>query len=83
MDKSELEKTKLALETFQCFFDQFGSDQYSRVLLEVLFEELFTKDRTPLHLLSTERQDRSESGSDNEGNSKDEQINESVKPEST
>jgi hypothetical protein len=41
MSLTEEEKRKLGIETMTSFFEQFGNDVYGKILMEVLFEELF------------------------------------------
>ena len=39
-DLTNLEKTQLGQEAFASFFEQFGNDTFSIVMLEILFEML-------------------------------------------
>lgn len=47
------DKIEAIFDTLKSFCDQFGKDEYSRVFLEVLFEEICTKKN--LSLFSEER----------------------------
>lgn len=40
MNKNDIENAQLGASTLSGFFEQFGEDIYSQVLLEVLFEGL-------------------------------------------
>lgn len=39
--ETDQDKMALGKQVFGDFFQQFGNDVYSRIMLEVLFEELF------------------------------------------
>jgi hypothetical protein len=46
---SEEEAKKLAEETFVAFFSQFKRDEYTKLVLQVLFEELLNGKNFSLH----------------------------------
>jgi len=54
MDK---EKLRLAQDGMSAFFEQFGQDVYTKIVLEVFFEKLYDKN---IPVLSPPRQEGSE-----------------------
>jgi hypothetical protein len=47
-DLNKNEAIQLAEETFSAFFGQFTKDEYTKLVLEVLFEELLSGKNLPI-----------------------------------
>lgn len=62
MNKSDIEKCKLGYGTLFAFMNQFGElDAYHKIVLEVLFEEIYSETGKDISISSTTRQDGDQS----------------------